>query len=308
MTVRKRRLFPKRKLKPLVAFDVGLIQSRLDGVLLNVDRDLQRLIVAAGRARNGDLVRQLTLLNVMNRIASNSYAALCFLMVEEGDSRRRKNFALVIPPVNRQLMDLLFTLVYIRDDFSARSLTYERAGYRAFKEEYEMYRSRWGGLPEWKPFFADQKTVLRQMAKPLRITLADKRNLNRIPRWKGPFKLSKEKTASQPFLKWMEKWLYGDTSAEAHLTGIGLFSVSPFLLADLADEEIKHIIKTRAILQYHARHFSRTVMTVLAIATEIDAQFKLNNHTAIAYIWRILIEYAPDAKDMYEARYEALLT
>ena len=49
-------------------------------------------------------------------------------------------------------------------------------------------------------------------------------------------------------------------------------------------------------------------MLVLAIATEIDAQFKLDNHTAIAYIWRILIEHAPDAKDMYESRYKAILT
>ena len=47
-------------------------------------------------------------------------------------------------------------------------------------------------------------------------------------------------------------------------------------------------------------------MTVLAIATEIDAQFNLNNHVAIAYIWRIFIEYAPDAKDMYECCYQAI--
>jgi hypothetical protein len=308
MPIPKTRLLPKRNLKPLRAFDVSLIQRRLDGVLLNVDRDLQRRIAQAGAARNYDLVRDLTLMNTMIRIASNSYAAICFLMVEEEDSRRRRNFALVIPPVNRQLMDLLFTLVYIRDDFDARCPVYERAGYRAAKEEYQLYRSKYLGLSEWKPFFADQKVVVREIGKALKITLAQKRNLKRIPRWKGPFKLSKEKTASQSFLRWMEKWLYGDTSSEAHLTGIGLFCVSPFLLAELADEELKQQITSRALLQYQAKHFSRTVMTVLAIATEIDAQFKLNNHTAIAYIWRILIEYAPDAKDMWEERYKAMLT
>jgi hypothetical protein len=106
----------------------------------------------------------------------------------------------------------------------------------------------------------------------------------------------------------MVKWLYADTSAEAHLTGIGLFSVSPFLIADLTEEEVKDVITNRTVLQYHAKHFSRTFMTVLAIATEIDAQFRLNNHTAIAYIWRILIEHAPDAKDMYDNRYKAMLT
>jgi hypothetical protein len=52
----------------------------------------------------------------------------------------------------------------------------------------------------------------------------------------------------------MEKWLYGDTSTEAHLTGIGLFSVSPFVLIDLTDEEFKNIITRRTLLQYHAKH------------------------------------------------------
>jgi hypothetical protein len=53
------------------------------------------------------------------------------------------------------------------------------------------------------------------------------------------------------------------------------------LLADLADEQTRHAIESRALLQYLARHFCRTFMTVLA--TEIDAQFELNNHTAAAF-------------------------
>jgi hypothetical protein len=140
-------------------------------------------------------------------------------------------------PVNRQLMDVLCSIVYMRDDFAARTLIYERAAYRAFKEEYKLYQSAFGGLPEWKAFFIDQKTLLRAMAKPLRITLAEKRNSNLIPRWKQPYNLSKQNTKSQPFLKWMVKWLYNDTSAEAHISGAGLFYVSPFLLADLADDQ-----------------------------------------------------------------------
>jgi hypothetical protein len=258
-------------------------------------------------AGNGDSFRQLTLMTVMVRIAFNSYAALCYLTVDQDASHWRKNFVLVMPPVNRQLMDMLFTIVYMRDDFDARTLAYERASYRGFKEEYKLYEGTFSGLPEWKPYFADQKTLLRIMGPLLRITLAEKRNLKRIPRWKGPFKLSQHPTKSQKFLKWMEKWLYGDTSAEAHLTGTGLFYVSPFLLADLADDDIKNAIQSRAALQYHARHFSRLLMTVLGIATEIDAQFALNNHVPCAYIWRIIIEHSPEAKDMYKERYESML-
>jgi hypothetical protein len=105
----------------------------------------------------------------------------------------------------------------------------------------------------------------------------------------------------------MEKWLYDDISSQAHLTGTGLFNVSPFLLSSLADEQTRKLIEERAIHQYRARYFSHTLMLVLALATEIDAHCKLNNHVAIAFIWRILCEYAPDAKDMFAERYRAML-
>jgi hypothetical protein len=269
---------------------------------------LQRKIRAAGAAHNGELVRQLTLMVTMARISANAYAGLCYLQVDQGLRHWRKNFALLLAPVNRQLMDILFSIIYMRDDFAVRTLLYERAAFRAFKEEYQLYESAFRGLPEWKAFFIDQKMLLRLMAKPLRITLAEKRNLELIPRWKQPFKLSRQNTKSQPFLKWMVKWLYNDTSAEAHISGAGLFFVSPFLLADLTDEQTRYAIESRALLQYHARHLSRTFMTVLAIATELDAQFKLNNHTDAAYIWRILIDHSPEAKEMYKERYISMLT
>jgi len=303
----KPKSFPRRRLKPLVPFDVQMVQSRLDGLLINVDRDLQRQSKQAAAAKDFDLVRQLVLMLVMIKVASNGYAAICYLTVDQGAPHWRKTFTLAIAPINRQLMDMLFTIVYMRDDFPARTLAYERASYRAFKEEYKQFYGAYKDVKEWKPFFSDQKLLLRIMGPILNLSLADKRNVERIPRWKQPHKLSRQHTKSQPFLQWLHRWVYGDTSAEAHLSGTGLFAVSPFLLADLSDEQMKHAIESRAALQYHARHFGRTIMTVLAIATEIDAQFRLNNHAVCAYIWRIIIDHSPEAKDVYKQRYEAVL-
>src|SRR5579862_7995302 len=177
MTLKRSPFPPRRKLKPLVPFDVSLIQKRLDGLLLNVDRDLQRKIRQAGATRNGDLARQLTLSLTMERTASNAYAGLCYLNVDPGLSHWRQRFALLMAPVNRQLMDMLCSIVFMRDDFATRTLIYERAAFRAFKEEYKLYQSAFSGLPEWKAFFIDQRVLLRELAKPLRITLAEKRNL-----------------------------------------------------------------------------------------------------------------------------------
>ena len=36
----------------------------------------------------------------------------------------------MLPATNRQLLDLLFTLVFMLDDFPERSMSYELSGYR----------------------------------------------------------------------------------------------------------------------------------------------------------------------------------
>jgi hypothetical protein len=307
MSPRKERS-KKPKLKPLDKFDFGLVQERLIGIFINIDRSLEKQAISFKQSANAEGFRQLSLLIVMIRIASNSYTALCFLLTDlDKDARRKPNFVLVTPPVNRQIMDLLFTLVYMRDDFGSRSLAYERAGWRAFREEYDRYHSKYGSSREWKPFFTEQKRILKMMAAPLKISKVENNNPSLIDRWKGPFKLSQKPTASGPFLQWLEKWVYSDTSAEAHLTGIGLFNISPFLLSNLATAETRTMIEERAIHQYKARHFSRTAMTALAIATEIDVQCNLGNKTAIAYVWRILSEYSADANEMYTERYGSML-
>lgn len=294
------------KSKPLEAFDFQLIQRKFEGILINVDRDLERRLKAAEK-KHEELARQLLLAILMVRIARNSYAALSVLLLDTDNSQKRRKFVLVVPPVNRQLMDLLCTLVYIRDDFAARSLAFQLASYRDFREEYARYYSRFGNLPEWKNYFSQQRILLSVLGRLLKITRAQKQKPILIPRWFGPFKLSKQKTASHSFLEWVVTWLYGDTSAEAHLTGVGPYAIGGFLLTDLGSEEDRRLAETRAILQYHFRHFSRLIMTVLAIATELDAQFRLQNHMAIAYVWGILAKYVPEAKDMYDERYAAML-
>ncbi len=212
----------------------------------------------------------------MMRITKNTYEAVCFLVSDVSpDSARKPTFVLVVPPVNRQLMDLLFTLIYIRDDFGPRSLAYERASWRAFKEEYEKQKSRFAST-ESKEYFAHFKRMLGSLQKAVKLTAADIRHPDRISRCKGPSKLAKQKTTSQAFLQWMEKWLYDDTSAEAHVTGTGIFKLSPFLMSNIANPDTRELIENHQIHQYKTHHVARTFLIALAIATEIDDHCRLN--------------------------------
>jgi hypothetical protein len=206
----------------------------MDGLLINVDRDLQRLGNRAVAQGATDRERGLTLLNVLARFAKNSYDAVRYTAGDTPeDPRRNPNYVLVIPAINRQLLDLLFSLVYMLDDFSARSLQYQKAGWRELDTEYRMFRNRFSNDPEWRQHFKNVRRELDNLILRFGITPEEQRQPKLVPFWKHPYELKDENTKSRPFLRYLEKWLYGDTSAQAHLSFGGLVMVGPMLVADI---------------------------------------------------------------------------
>jgi len=295
-------------LKPLKDFNYRLVKEKLDGLLINVDRDLQRKVKEAAKAGRPTASRCTELLNVMVRFAANSYHAAKYIMADEPDDpNRNMKYALILPGVNRQLLDLLFSLVYMMDDFEARSLEYQKAGWREAKEEYQRFRNRFSRDREWTPFFEASRANIAQIEPILGLTDAERKNPKLIPYWKAPYKLTTQKTKSRPFLKWLETWLYGDTSAQAHLSFGGLFTISPFLVAEIIGGQFQEQIENREIHSYRYQQFSRTAIVTLAIATEADARLQLRNRDALLQLWGIFGEYSAEAKEMFQHRYQALL-
>jgi hypothetical protein len=222
-----------RELKPLRRFDYSLVLEPMDGLLINVYRDLQRRGKEALKVGHADIERCLTLLNVIVRFARNSYNAVRYVAPGDPseDSRLKPNYVLVVPAINRQLLDLLFSLVYMLDDFGVRSFQYQRAGWRELHEEQHMFKSHFSMDPTWRQHFRNVKKVLDDMVVRYGITKEERKNPGLVPFWKHPFELKDEKTESRPFLRYLEKWLYADTSAQAHLSFGGLVMVGPFLAA-----------------------------------------------------------------------------
>jgi len=297
------------RLLPLKRFDYKLVQERFEGLLINVDRDLQRRTDQAERARNFPASRCLTLLDVMVRFAINSYHAALYLMAETPeDPARRKGYSLIIAPVNRQLLDLLFSLVYMLDDFPFRSLSYQRAGWREVVEEYHKFKSEFSREREWKPYFASGKHVIDFYGELFGISERERRNPALIPYWKHTFELKNEKTPSRPFLRWLDRWLYGDTSAQAHLSFGGVLSIAPILVAELVGGQSQEVVEEYMIHQYRFHQFSRTGLIVLAILTEINRHCRLGNDEQVAYLWKMLVEHVPEGRDMFKARYETMVS
>jgi len=245
----------------------------------------------------------------MLRFAINSYQAVGFLLSDlDVHPKRLARFVLVVPPINRQLMDLWFSLVYIMDDFGPRALEYDQCGYRETIEHVNKMRDRYGAdNPEWQPWFEDMQNLISMMERQVPLTDEQKADPSKIPYWLAPFKLAQKPTKSQSFLQFLEQLVYQDTSAEAHLKPGGLFMGGSILLADIAPEHIRKQIEDRNIHQYKFRQFCRTVVSLLGIISEIETYCSLNNREQLSKVWATLAGYNADAKDVYEMRYQALL-
>ncbi|HET6145109.1 MAG TPA: hypothetical protein VFE02_16485 [Candidatus Acidoferrales bacterium] len=295
-------------LPPLKEFDARIIQRPLQGIFRNMEFELLRRVQTANASSDVEGERRSTLFVMMLQFTKNSYGAANFLCSTEDDaSNRKENFALVLPPINRQLLDLLFTLVYILDDFPTRSMDYERSGYRQAREEYDKYRKKFGSDPAWQSRFKVQEDWFPGVERYLSITKEQKANPKLIRRWLGPAKLKEKQTRSQPFMQFLDEWIYKEVSAQAHLNAAGLLSVGLFLLTDLAPEG-QRVPVHRALQAYTFWHYARTLTVVLGIASEIDTFAKVGNREALVRLWVMLGDHALEAKEVYEQRYQAMLT
>lgn len=145
------------------------------------------------------------------------------------------------------------------------------------------------------------------MTRNFRVTEEEQKNPQLIPFWKTPTQLQDEPTESRAFLRYLQNWMYTDTSAQAHMSFGGLSMVGAFLVADIVGGQDQEWVDKLIRVQYHFKHFSRTALVTLAIATEIDSHFNLGNAAAAAYLWNMFAEYSAEAKEMIHHRYEKLL-
>jgi hypothetical protein len=261
-------------------------------------------------SRDRESERSVSLFLILTRFTKISYSSASFLISSVDDSpNRKKEFALVLPPINRQLMDMLFNVVYITDDFPTRSLEYELYGYRQAREQYDQVHARFGSLPNWERHFAEQQDFLKGMEQYLPLTEAQKADPSHTIRyWVGPARLIRRPSKSQPFLKFFNAWFYSEASAQAHLNPAGLFSVAMFLISEFAPDGMKANVDGVMFEQFKFKHFSRTLVLVLAILSEIDTFCDLGNRDALLRSWGILRGYAEEAGDVYDKRYGELLT
>jgi hypothetical protein len=263
---------------PLRRFDFNLVKERVQGAGMNIDRDLARRLKLMESVGDVDGATRIVSVHTAVRFAINAYNAAIYLIRDEPpETARKATFTLVLPPINRQLLDLLFSLIYIFDDYMPRMRDFQRSGWREAKEHYDKHRERFHSDPEWKNFFRQTRRFLNGLAKEWQISSAEEKKPQLIRRWYTPSSLKDERTSSRPFMRYLYKWVYEDISEQAHMSGSGLHISTTYLFGDMLSEDKKQLLEERHIKQYHFIHVSRILLTLLAILTEVNFHFGLGN-------------------------------
>ncbi len=220
----------------------------MEGVLTNVDRDLQRHVNWSDHVQDADHGMWMTTINLMMRFAINSYHAVVYIAGDEPEDSRRRRISLGAARDNRQLLDLLFSLVYILDDFPARCVDYQRSGWREFHEEYTHWYTHFGSDAAWHPFLNGLQEVLDHWEGPCRITLAEKSNPKPITYWKTPTQLKKKPTKSREYLEHLDLALWGHLCASSSEFWRPHES-DTMLLAEIVGGQRQEEIENRVVLQ-----------------------------------------------------------
>ena len=316
-----------QKLPELTAFDYSKVQRPIEGLFRNTGEDLLRKLKPIPLHEQ----QQHFVLYFFVRIVQVLYSAVVFTIADQPlDPARNPKHALVLPSINRQLIDLYVTLLYILDDFLPRVREYQQSGWKDLKNHVESESEKHGNDPVWAEYISVQQGIVDKTAVAYDVTTTQQANLGLIPWWKTPNRMKKKLTmkekahATNPavappltkneatILYVIDEW-WGGTSQIAHMAFSGLLDVTPFLMAtDLMGDVYSPAAEEHQLRVFTFEHFQRTALLTVSILTEVNLFMKLDNLDAIRSIWRKFIDStaapAPsEAKEMYRVRYHDLL-
>jgi hypothetical protein len=309
LRVRKHRVTESRGERPLAS---GYTE-RPQELPFEVIRDqLDRLIEALINLLDRNFPLELTgirglqpFLLVAMHAARNNYQAIRYLAADvPKDPSRKPEFAVAIAPLVRSLADLLFTLVFMSEDLPSRLDWYHRGTWRELKEEFERQRSAYGCLAEWQSYLQRYEAALDQQRQVWGISETDADDLKRLPYWPIPGQMlrsGKLSDENQRFLQFLNDWFYRALSAATHMSGAGIARQYVVLLVtkDKGQEEMLAQLKSASVFT--------ALSLLLAICTEVNHLCRFDRETKLSYLWRILVEYCGDAKDLFEWRYNGML-
>jgi hypothetical protein len=131
--------------------NASVITEPLDSLLTALAFKLEREWPAYLQKIQG--AREIFLLTL--RTADMTYRSVRWLCAEvPPDPDRSLEYCLSVPPLNRTILDNLFTVLFVLEDLPSRCDWHYKASWREERIELERYKQEFGTLPEWQDWLA----------------------------------------------------------------------------------------------------------------------------------------------------------
>jgi hypothetical protein len=286
--------------------DSTIITEPLDSLLAALGHKIEREWPSGLHAVRG--ARELFLLTF--RLAAVTYRSVRFLSADKPpDSNRKLEYCLSVPPLNRSILDNLFTVMFVLEDLPERCLWYHKAEWREQVIEFQRYKSEYGHLADWQVWLNRLSGLTDLGVKMFGISPEEVAQPLSIVRWPNAgamvtYCLSPTVPVppNRAFMKYLNDWFYADLSQQSHLGGTGLMKRASALIRERDDPEREVALNKN---KYTWMGLSFALM--LALSSEMETFFKFGLRERLNYLWGITGSAVVVAKGMHEKRYKDLL-
>jgi hypothetical protein len=292
--------------KPPANLDASVITEPLDSLISALGNKIER----EWPARFSNIVgaRELFLLTV--RIADVTSRSIRWLSAEKPPNPARiPEYCLSVPPLNRTILDNLFTVMFVLEDLPGRCRWYHKAAWREERLELDRYIAEYGHLPEWQEWLGKLKAHSDFGVRFLGISAGEVAQPSTMRSWPNAgamsgYELSPKVSAppSRVFMKYLDDWFYKDLSQQAHLGGTGLMKRASVFLCDRHDPE-----RQAALRKNNYSWWGQTITLMLALASELEDYFRFGLRERIQYLWGLTVPVIVVSKEVYDKRYAAIL-
>lgn len=252
--------------------------------------------------------REIVLLNVATTdITSRSIRYLC--AEKPPDPNRSLEYCLAAPPLNRTILDNLFSMIFVLEDLPTRCLWYHKAAWREQRLELDRYRAEYGTLPNWQAWLKNLTALSDFGVHLFHISPGEVANPKSVPSWPNAGAMATYQVSSaapkplnREFMQYLNDWFYADLSQQSHLGGQGMMKRSSPLLHERNSPE-----RQATLNKNRYTWIGQAITLTLALATEVEAYFQFGIETDLRYLWGVTAPVIVVAQEIYDKRYAKLL-
>jgi len=245
------------------------------------------------------------LLLITLKTCKTTYSAIKYLVADSPtDPNRDIEFGLAISPLNRQMADLLFVLVFVRQRPAQYCRWYHQAGWREISELIDKYKTIRKVPPNWDEKInemEDRKVYLQNHYKIPKQMVNDPKL---IKYWPTPSQMKNRNycnAKTYDFLEYLYIWIYRDLSQHSHFSGAGIIRTYSSLLLEEEQE------REKALKKIKWNNFRVATTILISICTEVNHIGKYDRGNVLSFLWTLLIQDSGAAQDLFGKRYKLFL-